>query len=233
LNVTPLEKGRKKSNKTVYTDGLSAMSNRLVVLPKSLRIIPDRFFTKLVFQGFGTATITSPSVHAAFRYIPTAAYDVDPGLGSAAMPGFADFANFYQTYRVTVSRIRAEMVSKSSTNAVEATLIALNTDPGSSPSFTTVASWAGNPYSQQKILSLAGGPPTSYDMQMPTERIFGSKEVYFDDNFNSLVTGTPVNNWYWALGLIADTAPASPLTVSSLIRIEVGVEFFDRSVQEI
>jgi hypothetical protein len=65
--------------------------------------------------------------------------------------------------------------------------------------------------------------------RMSTEKIFGSKAVYFDDNFSSLVTTIPANNWYWFIGVIAATTVASSaLTVTISVEIELDVEFFCR-----
>jgi hypothetical protein len=229
-----IKKGKKSQRKNNNnTDGLAPTTNYTVVLPAKQWIMPDRLFTKLCFQGLGTSTITSPAVHNSFRYIPSAAYDVDPGLGSAAMPGFADLASIYRSYRVTVSKITVTCNSFSSANAVEMSLIPVSLDPGSAPSFNEVASWPGNPFSKVKLLSQLGGPPVTLSSTMTTERMFGSKEVYFDDKHAAFTNSSPVNNWYWAVGIIADGAPLSPLKCSFRVSVEIGLEFYSRVVQQI
>jgi hypothetical protein len=221
--------GRRASS----TDGVGSVPNKYLKIPRSLRIVPDRFYTKLSFIGSGSATITSPAVHTSFRYVPSSAYDVDPGLGSAAMPGYADLAALYGAYRVTVSQMEIEFSSTNNAYAVTAVLLPLNVDPGSAPTFTTVASWPGNPRSNYKLLPLLGGPTTIMKMKVSTEEMFGTKAVYFDPNWAAATNTTPNDNWYWAVGLISDSAPASPVKIGTMIRIDLGIEFYDRKVQEI
>jgi hypothetical protein len=80
-----------------------------------------------------------------------------------------------------------------------------------------------------KQIAPLGGPKTVIEQKMSTERIFGSKAVYFDDNFSSFVTGSPVNNWYWAVGFSQDVpSPAAAASVSWIQEMWLQVEFFNR-----
>jgi hypothetical protein len=75
---------------------------------------------------------------------------------------------------------------------------------------------------------MIGAPPCVVSREMSTERIFGSKMVYFDDAFQSVINTIPANNWFWAIGLLTPSLVAAPLTVTLVWEIEMGVEFFDR-----
>jgi len=215
--------------KRSIVDGLPMKDrNRLLVVPKSISIVPDRIFTKLVYEGIATLNVVPPAQYALYRYQPSAAFDPDPLLASASTPGFAEFAAFYSSYRVTVSRIRASYVNPSSALAATTVLIPLNVDPGASSTLATVNSWPDQPYAKSGLVGLMGSPPKVLSNEMSTERIYGSQMVYFDDNFASLVTTIPNNNWFWAIAVIFPLVPASTVAVSMQYRIEMGVEFYDR-----
>lgn len=219
-------KSRRRNN---VTDGISATSNALTRLPKSVtNIVPDRMYTRLRFIGYGNLSITTITTVASARYRPSSAFDVDPLLGSTSTPGFAELAAFYSNYRTTSSRCRIVANNASAQQGALITLTPLNVDPGVSPSVAVINSWIEQPYAKSKICGTAGSPAVTIVSEMSTEKIFGSKMVYLDDNFQSLVTTSPVNNWYWAISATTPIGPSSTQTVNVLIDIELGVEFFSR-----
>jgi hypothetical protein len=86
-----------------------------------------------------------------------------------------------------------------------------------------------NPYKILKMIGANGAPPVKLQKHMSTEKIFGSKMVYFDDNFSSLTNNNPANNWFWAVGILAPLPIATTAWVlTSLIVITLEVEFFAR-----
>jgi hypothetical protein len=191
--------------------------------------MPDRLSTKIVFSGTTVIPFIIGQDVGSLRYRPSGAFDVDPLLGSTATPGFAEWASIYASYRVVQSTALIQF-SQTGSQPVTAILVPLNADPGATPSFVTVSSWVGNPYQKSSLLPNIGGPLTSLSMTMSTEKIFGSKMVYFDDNFSSLVTAVPANNWWWALGIIISPAATVVFNVNVYIKIAIDIEFFDRKV---
>jgi len=221
-------KQKRNKRKRPAQDGINATANSLVKMPRSPQlIISDRIYTKLTFGGFANLTIAAATAVIARRYTPSAAYDVDPLVGSTAMPGFAEFAALYNLYRVTTSRITVEFANQS-TSAIKVCVIPLNSDPGSAPSSAVVDFWMLNPYSKVKVLSPVGSPTEAIRSSMSTEKIFGSKAVYFDDTFAAQVTGIPNNNWFWAIGLQSPVVAAGNLLIAVNIVIDIGLEFYER-----
>lgn len=230
-------KRRNGSNNKTLSDGNTAEPNLFQRLPrttiqKSILGMPDRYITKLQYDGMGNLTITGPNQSNGARYRPSAAYDVDPVLASTSTPYFAEFAAIYTTYRVTSSKITLKMTSQSNATGqgILVVLCPLNIDPGASPSGATVTSWIAQPYAVKGMLGTAGSPELILTQSMSTERIYGSKMVYFDDNFSSAVTTVPTNNWYWAIGSITATVPATAQVMNLFIQIQMDVEFYGRRV---
>jgi len=187
-------------------------------------------YTRLKYTGLGSITISTSAFAAGVRYRPTAAYDIDPTIASTATPGFSEWSGFYGTYRVTSSRCRVRFVNTSNLSGVVVVIVPLNADPGPTPLSATINSWLDQPYTEYKMVGTAGSPAATVVSEMSTEKIFGSKQVYFDDNFNSLVTGVPINNWYWCIGAIAPVIPTTAIVVSIIFEIDIGVEFFNRKL---
>jgi hypothetical protein len=221
----------RKPNLSTLNDGVLAQPNALVRLPKSVSsIMPDRFYTTLKFFGYGNISVAIARQANGARYRPTAAYDIDPALGSTATPGFSELAAFYANYRVTSSRMRLEANSSSAASGAIIVLAPLNQDPGAAPSDATIQQWIEQPYSKLKAMGVAGSNAVVIEKTMSTEKIFGSKMVYFDDAFTSAVTTNPTNNWYWAIGAIVPVPAVAIQTINVLIEIYIGVEFFSRKV---
>jgi len=221
-----LQKKKKRNNYSSPQDGIVAQSNALLRLPRRVGLImPDRLYTRLRFYGLGGYNLVA-ALTASSRYRPSAAYDVDPLIASTATPGFAECAAFYSNYRVTTSTAVVRFVNPSTTVGIQAILVPLNQDPGAVPGAGVIASWPSNPYCKTKVLGCGGSKAETLSCSMSTEKIFGSKMIYFDDNFASLVTGVPANNWWWAVAVIAPAATTAFVTVE--FEINMGVEFFSR-----
>jgi len=203
--------------------------NSLLTLPQGVGlsgILPDRFITRLRYwkQGSDSLAVTAFATH---RYRPSSAFDVDPTVGGTSMAGFTELATLYGSYRVTFSRAKLEVINPSVLTPFEAMLAPVNVDPGASPSGAYSFALREQPYCVSKSVPLAGGPMAVLTNSMSTEKIYGTEMIYTDDNFSSLVTTSPVNNWFWVLSF--NTANLIPTnSIQWTLTVDVTVEFFDR-----
>lgn len=226
-------KQRKNNNKKMRkdtTDGnvsIPSSTQRLQPFKQLSLIISDKLQTRLSWSGVQNLIVPAGSATAAYRFRPTAAYDVDPALGSTAMPGYAELSALYASYRVVQSRLRVSLVSPTSGTAT-AVCVPMNEDIGASPTALVIDSLVGTPYNQYKVVPAAGGPPANFDILMSTEKMFGSKAVYFDDAFASLVSTIPANNWFWVVALILPAIVGGAQGYTFMVRLDIDVEFFQR-----
>ncbi len=210
------------------TDGWKVTPNAVSRLPRSVNVImPDRLMTRLSYKGVTTLVVAASTANISARWQPSAAYDVDPALGGFTMPGFNELGGIYNRYRVVKSNMTVRF-SNQSTQPMTGVMIALSTDPGSSPTSATINSWVNNPYSKNKLIPSVGGPTVSVSGSMTTEKIYGTKNVYFDDDYASVTNAIPVLNWYWAVGLSSPSVVGSACTVVTQINITIDLEFFNR-----
>jgi len=157
------------------------------------------------------------------------AFDVDPLLGGTSMPGFTEWSAFYGSYRVYESQADVQVsVYAANSPPLTVILIPLNLDPGASVATPTVVSWVGNPYARKQLLANSGSKAVRLRSTMSTEKIYGTTMIWFDDNFSADVTGSPANNWYWALGLLAPAVLASTESIAVEMTIKVRLELYNR-----
>jgi len=217
--------------KNNYTDGTTSSPNAVLVIPKSVKfVMPDRLVTGLLYNLPGNLPIQTTKTSFGYRLRPTSAYDIDPVLGSVAAPGFTELAAIYGSYRVLSSKIRISFANTSTAQSAICVVVPLLIDPGSAPSDADVTSWLSNPYSRHKLCGTAGSPASTISCSMSTEKLYGSKMVYFDDNWAGPTNGTTNNNWYWAFAAVVAAVPASIQTINVCVDVSLEVEFYSRKV---
>jgi hypothetical protein len=222
------KKQMKKRPQANVTDGWMVESNTGWKLPRTVtNIVPDRMMTRLRYKGCTTFVVAASTTTISKRWQPTSAYDVDPALGGFTPPGYNELAAFYNGYRVVGSRIVVRFANQS-TQPFYVVAIPTAFDPGSSPSSATIHSWPNNPYAKSKLLPATGGPGVSISSSMTSEKMFGTKAVYFGDNYSAAINASPVSNWYWAVGVMSPTSVGSNSTVTVSIDIYIDLSFFDR-----
>jgi len=223
--------GRRKTKKNQGVDGVPGLEvNALTRLPLTVsNIMPDRLYTRLTYNGSKAFVTLTGASQVAYRWTPSAAYDIDPLLGSTTTVGYTEISAFYNNYRVLASTLKIQSATQATVGCT-AVILPLNADPGATPSNAVVASWFNNPYNKRAVMRTAGSPTRVISRKMSTEKIYGSKTVYFDDNFASLTNTVPNNNWYWAVATVYSGAVAANQTVLIEVDITIDVEFYSRKV---
>lgn len=187
---------------------------------------PDRMITTLRFweQNFPSWAAETFKIYS---YRGTSVFDPRTAAGGTQPEGFDLFALVYSSYRVLSSRCKIE-ISSNSTGIAPMTLILapLNADP-TGASAANVVAFADNPYAKQKMFN-PGGPPQSLSCRMTAARVFGSEMVNSDDNFASLVSTNPTNNFFWAVAMYITAALTATQPFALNVMIEYDVQFYDR-----
>jgi hypothetical protein len=220
---------KNKTNDRSSLDGQRSINNTVQFIPRGVGLIlPDRYRTNLRLWK-SVSTSLSASNQASFRFSPSNAYDIDPVVASTSMSGFVELSTLYGRYRVLSSRCLVRVVNPSLITPLEITLCPVNLDPGPTPSNAYMNTLKEQPYAAFCTGGLAGSPVAKCQATMSTEKIFGSKMALFDDNFQSVVSASPTNNWWWVIALYASAViPTNPII--TMVTIDVDCEFFDRPV---
>jgi len=184
-SITTLQKGKKNRNER---DGVHIRQGMLPVA--------DRTYTTL--RWWGSGVINNPGInYASIRYRPTYTYDVDPVIGSTAVPFFAELALLYRQYRVLGSKIRVNF-SNYDQQPTSVAVCPVNVDPGINALpgayFSSMTAKTG------QVGSIQGNSREYLEVEWRTDNFAGSKW----NNASDPYTGgpgaiAPVNFWYWSI----------------------------------
>lgn len=192
------------------------------------RLIADE--THVTLEWPTTFTLTSVGAQAVSkRWVPNGAYDLDPVLGSTAMPGFAEYATFYSFYRVISYSYFLE-VTNNQVFPVSAYVLNTNNDLGLTASNFELYSVA--PHCQGILLS--GFPSAkgyhAFKGKFEVSRILGSRAPETEDNYRSLTNALPADLVWLSLGINTNSA-ANLLTavgVTMKLRLFCNTRFYGR-----
>jgi hypothetical protein len=193
-------------------------------LPKRVGfIMPDKYYTTL---NYWKAIQLPNTGGGAFTYlVPSNAFDIDPALGSTALPGFTELAAIYHRYRVLKVKVTLEVTNTNNSNPEMILLLASNRDLGS-PTITDWIHWKSNPLGMARTVGTVYSPPVKLTRTFSTEEIFGSKEIYTDTDFSGEVSGSPLNNWFLYLANYMFGSGVGTTHVN--LSLDIGLEFFER-----
>lgn len=191
---------------------------------------PRRTFVKLRFADTTNYNFSSALDVANIRYRPSSAYDIDPNLASTATVGFAEYATFYQYYRVHGATIRVRVFNQANI-PVGIVVFPANVDPGASLSYLNLRDYAANPGAVQKVCASLTGAPSAITITKHYSAAFvlGSNTYKYDDSYASLTNGNPGNNWYIGFGAFSLEGAAIAWTgkIDYTVDMVLEVEFFE------
>jgi hypothetical protein len=196
--------------------------SKSLTIVRGPNIVPARLRTRLSFFKHylaGNVGTTSTVV----RFVPTNCFDVDPTLGSTAMSGFSELAALYELYRTFSSRMTVNFVNLEVQNGLSCGLLATTQDLGTSPAPTAVYS---NPMTTTRICGTANGNnKCQISKSISTSRLTGAASTTVSDNFTSLTTGGPGDNWYW---FVITSLPSGTFATGAefQIKLDIVVDFF-------
>jgi len=201
--------------------GHGGVSHRAVTesLRRGRLPLPERMLCRTKFQkqfalnnaGFSTATA---------NFEPTYCYDVDPTIGSTAMPFFTEIMTLYRYYRTVAARCRVSFANKEGfpiTGFVHPVNY-LVTAPASGP---IVESFLSNALcSQGQLSTITGHDGIVLYNKGTTAGFAGSRWLGDEDLYSSTGTVSPANNWYFVVGVQSLVALISGVTVNFEMEVD-------------
>jgi len=218
------QKSRRRGKRSNNRKGVnSVLGERISVgrLP-----IPPRTTTWLTYNEV-LNIINVGGTAANVRYEPTFCYDINPTLGSTAMPFFTELAGLYRYYRAIRAQIHIEAVNHE--NFAQIIYVCpCNFDPTANYSATVAQQFLSNPLCRSQPLGVATGASTKVLNNRLTISMFsGSKWTGDADAYSARTDGTggaPANNAWFTVGARTDgnvhTANGG-IFISATLRIEI------------
>lgn len=201
----------------------------ITVIPRNLGIVAPRTRVTLRFQK--TVTISNSTLFTANQFFtPTFLYDVDPVIGSTAVPGFTEYAAFYRQYVLISSRCTFRVMNNEAFPLL-AFIVPTNGAPTANQSLSTTFTQLAQPVCVTKAIgAVTGNGIGTLVHEYRTSNFAGAHDVTGDPAyFGATSGGSPTNNWYWNIGYtsgLAGTAAGALVQVT----IELDTEFFEIAV---
>lgn len=210
-------KGRKNTKKSVFSTGPDRGKFSLSPLVPAITRIRLKYpVSKILASGVPTSSV---------RFTPNGAYDIDPTLGSTALPGFIEWTSFYGFYRVLGVGYKVMAVSLESSKPCSIYTCMLNSDPGT----TLSAIIQGNALTKVQVLGINSGEgKTTLSGYAKVSSILGSKTSLTADSYRAVTTANPADV-VW-IGIGASTLDGGNFASGIALRIllTIDIEFYDR-----
>lgn len=152
-------------------------------------------------------------------------YDVDPSVGGGTCSFFPEWAALYTRYRVLKFHYVVEFANESETTAIVA-VVPTKTSFGNNYNF--VSQFSEAPYGKSAVVATGSGMnKATLRGSVDLTKFSGYAGYRYDDVSSGLVTGNPVQLYYFQVGL--ETAGA---TVNAAVRVQFSfdVQFFQQKV---
>jgi len=167
------------------------------------------------------------SAFANIRFTPTYCYDVDPALGSVAVPGFTEYGTLYRFYRLVSARIVVNF-GNNEAFPLTAYVCPINFDPGANAALAVATSVRGQNVCRAAMLGSLTGIGTKIIRASTTTQTFGG--VLWTgqiDTYCAPVSGAsaPANNWYYMVGVTSPQVLVNGVTLDVVLHLTI--EFFE------
>jgi len=199
----------------------------VVVIPK-LRFAPDAIIVDLVYFDVNQGRTNNLSLVLSWRYRMNSAFDPDPAVGSGAIPGFTEWAAFYNYYRVLHFNYDISLTNNEAFPLVCVTA-PTNTDVGTN--YASTNELLGQPYSASGSVGAKGGMDTlATKGHLDLGGFIGNSVQYSSDStYAAAVTTNPTNMAFFNVGFISSTA-FTAAGIMARCRLVYRVLFYDRKI---
>jgi len=229
-------KGKKNGNSSNRNNKGGADVSSVPVMQGERRItrlhhlVPDKVIVPLRYVYNGV--ITQAGFNTASKsFKMNSAFDIDPSVGSQAIPGFAEWAAFYQNYRVRRVKFKVEMLFRDNTGPLTGSMgvVCPAITPFSANTFT-IANWE-QAFSKICVLTSINGKPIVMRGNYGLHQLVGDPACYTDDDYAAATSTNPANLVFLHVGI--STEPVSGVMTNGLgLRCEIyqDTEFYNRRV---
>jgi len=188
---------------------------------------PPRMGVTLRFNKTSFFVAAAATSFSNIRFEPTFAYDVDPTIGSTAMPYFTEWGGIYRFYRVTAFKATLKVYNKDPTPKT-IYLCPMNFDPGANTvNYQPILS---NPLTvTDEVGSLTGnGKSRTLVIFSTISQLGGAANPLVPDSYSAQTSGTggaPANNAWVTFGSYGDANDVNGCSYT--FAIDIDIDFFE------
>lgn len=219
---------------------LDMLGNRVVRYGKDTSIVcqvprticPKSVMVRLTYPDTVSVRVptTSPSGNWTIR---GSAYDPDPSFGTGAVPGFAEWANFYNSFRIHGLGVRGQIAN------LESTPVMFVIVPNGGTRITNntlnevqLYEYAGNSLAYSSTLgAITGGESVQrVEKFWHYDSILGESQWLTDDGYAANVTGNPTTMINMLTGYTTLSGANFATGVGTHFDYDMDVEFYNRKL---
>lgn len=201
--------------------------SKLVYRPKKAlgSIVPDRYFTKLRYNYYGTRTLSTGTIDTEFSL--NSIRDCGTSVDSTNVQGFTELTGLYSNWRVHMSKIQLQIANGDNASTVSSAILFPVVNDAKLPN--SVAGLLSLPYSKHKMISAVGGNSSMIRLNhaMSVKRILGLKTLANQEDIVGSTSANPTVDIKWYLRLYQVSNSNQAFVVNATITYYV--EFFNRS----
>lgn len=186
-------------------------------------VMPPEYDTVLRYTVQDVVT-NAGGVRASIRF-GTNAYDVDPTLASTAMPGFAEFAQFYARFRTLAIKYKFSAANQEAFNIT----VIHGFSNSAIASGSVNIEYAGNPLMKTAILGpLTGQNRGTFTQKATVAKITGTQQPLFDDLYTGSTTSSTMvaSATKWAYFALISPVVMTAAGVLVTVEIDLTIRFY-------
>jgi hypothetical protein len=162
---------------------------RVERIPKNY-MASDAIIVDLIYFDTTYTRVNAGSAYMSYRMRMNSIYDPDPALGTGAIPGYAAWATFYNSYRVLVFKYDLEV---SNQEAFPQDILVCPSRSDLGVNYVNIYDFLGNPRGKSHTISSTGGmDKTRFTDSIDLGQYYGNPKQYLgDDGFGGSVGANP------------------------------------------
>lgn len=190
---------------------------------------PSSLLVPLVYTDLTTIQ-TQNGLSQTNWYYRTSAYDVNPLIGTTAMPGYLELSALYNQYRVHKISVYVQAVNMHTSPIVFSIWPSFETNSHNSLTNTQIIEYGGSFKGFRLVVSPEGGmDKIRVRRAFALTDLVGNRSWLDDSNYTATVGSNPTTMWNVNFGIAATVGTLTTGGgIQGVFGVTLDVEFFDR-----
>jgi hypothetical protein len=217
-------KNKKKGKKP-----LKQNTSRKLVLNSVGEFAPPSLRVPLVYTDLTTIQTQNGQSQTNWYY-GTSAYDVNPLIGTTAMPGYLELAALYNQYRVHSIHLKFEGSNMHTSPVVLSIWPSFEVQTHNALTNINIIEYGGAYKGIRQVISPSGGMDRiSCHKKYTLTELVVNHSWLGDSNYTATVTSNPTTMWNVNMGIAATVGTLTTNGgIQGIFSVALDVEFFDR-----
>jgi hypothetical protein len=198
-------------------------------IPKNY-LVSDAIIVDLIYFDSTYTRVNPGSAYMSYRMRMNSIYDPDPALGTGAIPGYTEWANFFNSYRVLKFKYDLE-VSNQEAFPQDVLVCPSRSDLG--VNYVNIYDFLGNPRGKSHTISSTGGQDRCRFLdEIDLGQYYGNPSQYLgDDGFGGSAGGNPAVMLFFNIATLSTANQTAAKGIFTKGKYTFTVLMHGRSIQ--